>query len=329
MSFSLPLRFILLFASKIQQLGKFFPVVKLSSQNLLGLSNTKTFLARDYDLVITSASWYITRGFKVGPKTKVICYCHTPPRYLYGFETSLEWQRYLPVRIYALVVNHFLRMFDWESAQKVDHFIVNSRNVASRVKKFYRRDSTVIYPPVDVENIIKSTQKCQPQDYWLIASRIVGAKGIEMAIRAAKKLKVKLKIVGEPAGLRWQNKDLEQLQNQYVEFTGRAVDDELYQYYGQCKGFLALARDEDFGMTPVEAMAAGRPVLAYKGGGYLETVVEGKTGAFFTDYSVEGLSKAMKEFNPRKYKSEDCRAQAKNFSRERFKQKIMKFINSN
>ena len=289
----------------------------------------KSFDFSDYDLVITSASWYITRGFKVGPKTKVICYCHTPPRYLYGFETSLEWQRYLPVRLYALVVNHFLRMFDWESAQKVDYFIVNSKNVASRVKKFYRRDSTVIYPPVDVENIIKATQKCEVQDYWLIVSRIVGAKGIEMAIQAAKKLKVKLKIVGEPAGLRWQNKDLEQLQNQYVEFTGRAFDDELYQHYGQCKGFLALARDEDFGMTPVEAMAAGRPVLAYKGGGYLETVVEGKTGAFFTDYSVAGLAKAMKEFKPGKYKSEDCRAQAKNFSRERFKQKIMKFINSN
>ena len=129
----------------------------------------KSFDFKDYDLVLTSASWYITRGFRVGKKTKVICYCHTPPRYLYGLPTSIEWQRYWPVRIYAAIVNHFLRLYDFKSAQQVDQFIVNSRNVQKRVKKFYRRDSTITYPPVAVEEIIKATKNLKPKNYFLIA----------------------------------------------------------------------------------------------------------------------------------------------------------------
>jgi glycosyltransferase involved in cell wall biosynthesis len=280
----------------------------------------------EYDLVITSASWYITRGFKVGPKTKVICYCHTPPRYLYGFDTSIEWQRWWPVRVYALVVGHFLRIYDFNSAQKVDYFIVNSKNVQKRVAKFYRRESTVIYPPVEVDEIVKETRKLKPEGYWLIASRIVGAKGIEMAMKAAKRLNIKLKIVGERPLLKFQDKKFDELASGNVEFVGRAFDRKLYDYYGKCKAFLALARDEDFGMTPVEAMAAGRPVLAFRGGGYLETVVEGKSGQFFGNYTVEGLAEAMRNFNPDKYKSEDCRKQAERFGKEIFKQKIKEFV---
>jgi len=286
----------------------------------------KSFDLSAFDLVIASSSWYITRGFRVGSKTKVVCYCHTPPRYLYGFETSIEWQRYWPVRLYALVVNHFLRLYDFGSAQKVDYFVVNSENVRERVKKFYRRQAKVIYPPVEVEKIAAVTKNDRPGDYWLIVSRVVGAKGIEMAMEAAKRLKVKLKVVGEPAGLRWQARDLQAMGSEYVEFTGRAFDDELYHHYGRCRGFLALAKDEDFGMTPVEAMAAGRPVLAYRGGGYLETVAEGKTGEFFAEYSVDKLVEAMREFKPDSYSAADCRRQAGKFSKERFKREMVSFV---
>src|SRR3972149_2071214 len=106
-----------------------------------------------YDLVITSCSWYITRGFKVGPKTKVIAYCHTPPRWLYGYETSVGFTRYWPVKIYSAIVGHFMRMYDFASAQSIKHWIANSKNVQERIWKFYRKKSVVIYPPVDVEKI--------------------------------------------------------------------------------------------------------------------------------------------------------------------------------
>jgi glycosyltransferase involved in cell wall biosynthesis len=286
----------------------------------------KSFNFKDYDLVITSASWYITRGFRIGPKTKVICYCHTPPRSLYGYPTSIEWQRYWPVRIYAAIVNHFLRLYDFRSAQQVAEFIVNSRNVAKRVKKFYRRNSTIIYPPIEVKKIEKATRGLKPKNYYLIASRVVGAKGIELAAEAAKKAKVPLKIVGEPAGLRWFGRDLAELESKWVKYLGRVSDKKLYRYYGECQAFLALAENEDFGMTPVEAMAAGRPVIAFRGGGYLETVVEGETGEFFDDLTAEGLAKALKGFRSGKYKPENCRKQARKFSKERFKKEIKEFL---
>ncbi len=310
--------------------SRFAPLIKhknlYSPLRFLAPLIWKSFDFSSFDLVITSASWYITRGFRISPKTKIICYCHTPPRYLYGYPTSIEWQRYWLVRLYATVTNHFLRLYDYNSAQQVDEFIANSRNVARRIKKFYRRDSTVIYPPVEVKKIIAATQKLKPEDYFLIVSRIVGAKGIEMAAEAAKKAKVKIKVLGEPAGLHWFGGRLDSLKNPYLDFLGRVPDEQIYQCYGKCKAFLALAEDEDFGITPVEAMAAGRPVIAFRGGGYLETVVEGKTGQFFPEPTVESLVKTLKNFKPEKYDSNDCRAQAQKFSKERFIEEITNFV---
>jgi len=310
--------------------SKFAPVIKYknlySPLRFLAPAIWRSFDLSSYQLVIASSSWYITRGFKVGDKTKVICYCHAPPRYLYGYPTSVEWQRFLPVKIYASLVNHFLRLDDFRTAQKVDYFIANSENVQARIKKFYRKEAKVIYPPVEVEKIARATKDLVAEDYFLVVARIVGAKGIEMAVEAAKKLGVPLKVVGEPAGLAWLGKDMKKNNNKWVEFVGRVSDEELYSYYGKCRGFLALAFDEDFGITPVEAMAAGRPVIAFRGGGYLETVVEGVTGEFFDRYLVESLVKAMKKFKAEKYKAEDCRRQAKKFSKERFRKDFKAFI---
>ena len=289
----------------------------------------KSFDLSAYDLVVTSASWYITRGFKVSPKTKVFCYCHTPPRWLYGYKTSVEWQRFWPVKVYGQILAHFLRLFDYQTAQQIDKFIVNSKNVASRVKKFYRRDSTVIYPPVEFKKIKKASQGIKPQDFYLIVSRMVGAKGIELAIKAAAKAKVNLKIVGETTGLTWLNKDLRKLQTKKIEFLGRLSDKKLYEVYAQCKAFLALAEDEDFGITVVEAMVAGRPVIAFRGGGYVESVTEGRTGIFLDDLKVESLVRVLKTFDPKRFNPQDCQNQAENFSKERFKLKISKFIQAN
>lgn len=318
--------------------SKFAPLIKCwhlySPLRFLAPLIWRSFDLRDYDLVIASSSWYITRGFRVGEKTKVICYCHTPPRWLYGYQTSVEWQKYWPVKVYGQIVAHFMRLYDFQSAQQVDEFIANSKNTAGRIKKFYRRGSTVIYPPVEVEKIVAATRGLKPGSYFLVVSRVVGAKGIELAVKAAKKAKVKIKIVGEPAGLRWFGGKLEDLKNEYVELLGRVSDEELWQLYGKCKAFLALAQDEDFGITPVEAMAAGRPVIAFRGGGYLETVIDpstnsgqAATGEFFDEPTAEGLANVLKSFSFQKYKKDDCVVQARKFSKERFIKEIKDFVN--
>lgn len=286
----------------------------------------ESFDFREFDLVISSASWYITKSIITAPSTLHICYCHTPPRWLYGYQTAVEWKRYWPIRIYGQIVAHFLRPYDFLAAQRVDFFLANSENIKLRIKKFYHKESKVIYPPVEVEKIKKATLNLKPKDYYLVVARVVGAKGLDMAIEAANKLKVNLKIVGEPAGLRFEEEKLNKLKGKTVEFLGRVSDGELYKLYGQCKAFLALAQDEDFGITPVEAMAAGRPVIAYRGGGYLETIVEGKTGIFFNDYSVESLVGVLRDLRVKDFKLEDCQKQVEKFSKERFVKQVKDFV---
>jgi glycosyltransferase involved in cell wall biosynthesis len=276
----------------------------------------------DYDVVIGSAGWYITKGFKKGKKTTEICYCHTPPRWLYGYRTSIELQRYWPVRIYAAIVGHFMRMYDFKAAQKVDYFIANSKNVAARIKKFYRRDSTVVYPPVELPKV----RQVKREDYYLVISRIVGGKGLDLAVKAAIKLGIKLKIAGKPAGYYMEYKDLKKVAKKNVEFLGFVSDQKLTELYKGAKGFLALATDEDFGMTPVEANLCGTGVVAFRGGGYVESIVEGKTGVFFDEPTVESLVDAIKRFEKTKIKSEDCIAQARKFSKERFKSQMEEFV---
>jgi len=305
-----------------------------------------SFDLSDYDLVITSASWYITRGFKTGKEdlpagrqTKVICYCHTPPRWLYGYDTSVNFQKYWPVKIYAVIVGHFLRMYDFNVSQKINYWIANSKNVAERIWKFYRKKSVVIYPPVDTKNIIKychaefssaseilkrvQDDRIVSKPYFLIVSRIVGAKGIENAIRAfqSKSMsKYKLKIVGESHGysnieyeLRGSSGGNTRLQASGAPVTG-----------GQ--GFVALAKEEDFGMTVVEAQAAGCPVIAYNGGGFKESVISGVTGLLINNTDEKTLKNAIEQFNKIKWDKNKIMENAKRFSKERFEKELRIYI---
>lgn len=276
----------------------------------------------NYDLVITSCSWYITRGFKVGSKTKVIAYCHTPPRWLYGYETSVGFTKFWPVKIYSAIVGHFIRMYDFSSAQAVDYWIANSKNVAARIEKFYRKKSVVIHPPVEVEEIAEVTRDLKKENYFLIVSRLVGAKGLEEAAKAVKSLqsksKVKLKIVGEAHGFSDAEKKLKKLSGGNVELLGRVDDKRLYQLYGKAKGFIALARNEDFGMTVVEAQAAGTPVIAFNGGGFKESVVDGETGILINDTDEKTLEEAISRFSTIRWDKEKLRENARRFSKERF-----------
>lgn len=272
-----------------------------------------------YDVVISSASWAVTKGFS-SSKTIEICYCHTPPRYLYGYETSRSWKKHWYLKLYGTVVNHFMRLYDFRQAQKVSYFIVNSKEVQSRIKKFYRRDSAVIHPPVEVKVFQK--KKRQGEDFFLAGGRLELPKNFGIIIKACHRLKLSLKIFGIGPQMEY----LRSIAGPTVEFLGNVNDEEKYNNYAGCLAYITAAVDEDFGITPVEAMAAGRPVIAFRGGGYLESVIEGKTGEFFDQPRAENLARVLKQFKPEKYKSKDCRKQAEKFSKERFKKEIMEFI---
>ena len=278
----------------------------------------------DYDLVITSCSSYFARGFKVSSKTKVVAYCHTPPRFLYGYEMSVNLMKYRIVRMYAVVVNHYLRVFDLWSSEMVDKWLVNSKNVQERVWKYYRRKSTVVYPPFETEMMIKASGGVKKEGYFLIVSRLVGAKGIVEAAKAARHLGFPLKIVGEQVGFSQVENQLKKIKD--VEMVGRVSDDQLWKLYAGAKGFIALAKEEDFGMTVVESMAAGTPVIAFNGGGFKETVVDGETGVFVEGTDVATLETAMKRFNSIKWSREKLIGRARLFSKEKFIENIKKEI---
>lgn len=280
----------------------------------------------NYDIVVTSCSGYIARGFKVSAKTKIVAYCHTPPRFLYGYQTSVDFQKYWIVRVYATIVNHYLRLFDFEAAQRVNKWIVNSRTVAARVEKFYRKEAVVIYPPIEVKLFEKAAEEVRKDDYFLIVSRLVGAKGLSEAVKAAKHSGIRLKIAGGSEGYSSTKAEIEKLGGGGVEILGRVSDEELRYLYARAKGFVALAREEDFGMTVVEAMAAGTPVIAFDGGGFRETVIDGETGILIDDTDVVTLEKAFKRFEEVKWEKEKLQRQAQKFSRERFEEKIREIL---
>lgn len=280
----------------------------------------------EYDLIITSCSSFFARGFRVKDSAIVIAYCHTPPRFLYGYETSINLQRFWIVRVYAVIVNHFLRLFDAWSAKRVDLWIANSENVKKRIEKYYRREAVVVYPPVRVKEIISKSKNIAKEDYFLIVSRLVGAKGIVEAAVALKKLGYKLKISGESVGFSLVKKQLQKIEG--VELLGRVGDSDLPVLYAKAKGFIALARDEDFGVTPVEAMASGTPVIAFNGGGFKESVVDGKTGILVNDTDEKSLEVAISKLIKTKWNKDQLQERAEKFSEEKFVSEIKRAISN-
>lgn len=299
----------------------------------------ESFDFSEYDVVISSASGYVTKGLVTHPGTIHICYCHTPPRFLYGYPTAQEWQKWWPVKIYGQILIHHLRQYDFWAAQRPDVMLANSEAVRQRILKFYRRDAEVVYPPVEV-GIKRKSVSSSDKGYFLMVSRLVGGKGLEMALEAQRQLGFRLKIVGEKVGLRVNERRWEELTGSGVEWVGRVPDEELADLYAGADAYLALAEAEDFGMTVVEAMACGTPVVAYAGGGYLETVVaakqgkersaggrnRGATGVFFHEYTTESLVETLKKFDARMFEAKDCMRQAEKFSRQVFEHKMFDLV---
>ncbi|KXK09559.1 MAG: GDP-mannose-dependent alpha-mannosyltransferase [Microgenomates bacterium OLB23] len=280
-----------------------------------------------YDVVISSSGWFMSKGIVTQDGTQHISYIHHQPRYLYYYETAVEWQKYWPVRIYAYIINHFLRTWDFIGSQRPDILVANSEETRRRIQKFYRRDAVVIYPPVYIPEDV-SIELRKPH-YYVTLSRFARAKNIDLLILTANKLKIPLKIVGSGRDEAY----LKSLAGPTVEFLGRLKDKEFVDLYRGAKAFLNAGIDEEFGIAPVEAMGHGVPVIAYASGGLTETVTDGKNGYLFTELTRDSLSKAINKFEKLTKKehremSAAARKESQKYTSAVFKDKLLALIRS-
>lgn len=271
-----------------------------------------------YDVVLSSSSSF-SKGVITNPGTLHICYCHTPPRFLWNdmrqYIEDLNYNR-LVKSVLPLVLKN-LRQWDVTASQRVDKFIANSGTVRDRIKKYYRRGSSIIYPPVETGRF----KIGRGGDYFLIGGRLVGYKRYDIAINAFNKLGMPLKVFGSGPAM----PKLKKIANKNIEFLGKVTDQELSDLYAGCRAFLH-PQIEDFGITAIEAMASGRPVIAYGVGGARETVVGGQTGEFMDEQSWEELGGLIINFDDAKYNSETIKDYAARFDIERFKSQIKDFV---
>lgn len=281
-----------------------------------------------YDLVISDASAF-AKGVITKPDCLHICYCHTPTRYLWSdthqYINELKYNKWFK-KIISLVLNR-IRIWDRLAADRVDVFIANSETVKRRIAKYYRRDSTVIYPPVETEKYSVrdlSTQKSEDK-YFLAGCRLAPYKRIDIVVEAFCNLgnEYKLKVFGDGVDLKRLQKIAGEAKN--IEFLGRVSEDDKVKLFESAQAFIN-PQEEDFGITVVESMAAGRPVIAYRRGGATETVIEGKTGIFFNEQTADSLMGAVKNFGNIDFKPQEIRTQAEQFSVANFKSQISDFI---
>ncbi len=275
---------------------------------------------RGYDLVLSSSSAF-GKGVITKPDTMHISYCHTPMRWCWNYDEYVEREHL--GRAARTVLPMFiagLRVWDQTSSMRVDHFIANSPVVAERIKKYYRRDAVVIPPPVDASRFLFDPTT-PIEDYFLILSRLIPYKRIDLAIEACNRLQLPLLIIGGGRDL----ERLRKLAGPTIRFLGRLPDEEVLYYYAHCRAFL-FPGEEDFGITPLEAQASGRPVIAYGAGGALASVVDGVTGTFFHEQTVDSLAKTLASFDERTYDPQTIRNHALEFDMPRFRRRILQFV---
>jgi len=294
---------------------------------ILPLSFESFDLSR-FDVVISSG--YFSKGVITRPEQIHINYCHTPPRFLYNYPTETKVRDTFWGRFFVKPLDTKLRVWDYSSAHRPDFIVANSENVASRVEKFWRRDSRVIYPPVYLpedhpsKDDLRSRWKVQTGKYFLAITRLEPYKNIDLAVKACNKLGLPLKVAGTGSEI----KRLRKLSGPSVEILGRVPDQELPYLYAGARALIAPAEDEDFGITPVEAMAYGKPVIALRSGGFRETVQDGKTGLFFDEPTVAALVSALEKFDTFFCRPKDCISRAREFSKERFQEEFKSFVES-
>jgi glycosyltransferase involved in cell wall biosynthesis len=270
-----------------------------------------------YDLVLSNKSGFC-HGVRTGEATHV-CYCLTPTRYVWDFDGYTARETIPPpLRAALRPLVSMLRRWDYKAAQRVDHFVAISRVVQDRIASAYGRESTIVHPPVN-------TTRFQPapkhDDYYLIVSRLVPYKRIDLAVRAFAQLDLPLVIAGDGR----DRQALEALAGPTVTFLGRVPDEDLPDLYARCRAFV-LPGEEDFSIAPVQAQAAGRPVIAYGAGGALDTVVEGETGAFFREPTPEALAAAVRGFDADRVTPYACVWNAAQFDKQVFRERLLSFV---
>ena len=284
----------------------------------LAVGNLRVDPKTDF-LFSTDAS--VLKGLSYPKHTPHVCYCHSPPRYLWELQETYIRQTGGLGRVGRAVfgvVTPYVREFDRKAAQRVTHFIANSRFVQQRIQSAYGRESEVIYPPVDV-GVFEAGRPAE--DFYLIVTELVAYKRVDLAIDAFNRLGKKLVILGdgpEGAALRARAKP-------NIEFLGRQPFATLRDRFERCRAFI-YPQIEDFGITAVEAQAAGRPVIAFRQGGALETVIEGTTGLFFDEQTAESLAGCVEKFEGMSFSAETCRENAERFRPEAFREAIRGFL---
>jgi glycosyltransferase involved in cell wall biosynthesis len=298
------------------------PLVKKKHQPFMPLypAAFESFDLSGYDLVLSSSSAFC-HGVLTRPETCHVCYCHTPTRFMWNYFDYVKRENLGQQQQRALVPILFsLRTWDRVSADRVDYWIANSRLVRQRIAKFYRRQSKVIHPPVNAARFQPSDGH---DDYFLALSRLIPYKRIDLAVQACTRIGARLLVAGSGR----EAERLKRLAGPTVEFLGRVDDEQMVQLYARCKAFL-FPGEEDFGITPLEAMASGRPVIAYESGGALDTVVPGVTGAFFGEQTVDSLVRALESFDADGYDAAAIRAHAETFDSAVFRARIRDYVDA-
>jgi len=265
-----------------------------------------------YDLVISNST-SAAKGVITRPKTCHISYCHTPTRYLWmpkmDERASSSWLRRR--------VNKSLKKWDVAAVARVDYFIANSENIQDRIKKFYHRDSSVVYPPVDTSFYNPKKEEIKKDSYFLFVGRFVPYKKADLVIEAFNKLGIELRVIGTGP----EENKLKKIAKDNVKFLGRASDKVLFENLKSAQAVI-FPSEEDFGIVPVEAMACGTAVISYGVGGATETVISGKTGEHFLQQTPDSLIEVIKKFDSKKYKFFDLRSRAEEFSAEKFRERF-------
>ena len=284
----------------------------------------ESFNLDNYDLVISSSSAE-AKGVITKPETLHICYLYTPTRYYWShyheYINSDQFgvlSRFL--RPFMPAIIHKLRMWDRVAADRVDIFVAISHHIKKRIAKYYEADASVLHPPVDFHRFDKATQLSE--DFYLVVGRQVAYKRTDLVVETFNRLTLEVKIIGDGPEI----KRLQQLaRGQNIEFLKSLSDEEVARYIGRCKA-LIFPQEEDFGIVPLEAMAAGKPVIAFNKGGATETVIDGKTGVFFDEQTPRSLINAIKKLESMKISPNDCKQQAKRFDNSVFKRKFKSFV---
>jgi glycosyltransferase involved in cell wall biosynthesis len=279
----------------------------------------ESFDLSEFDVVISNSSAFC-KGVVTSPGTLHICYCLTPMRWVWNYHAYVDRERLgWAARMVLPAAISQLRAWDVATAQNVDRFLAISRTVSSRVRKYYRRDSAVIYPPVNCDAFALPFQRVE--EYYLVVARLMPYKRIDLAVDAFTRLGIPLKIVG-----RGRNEaELRARAGRNIEFVGHVSDAELKELYARCRGFV-FPGEEDFGIAPLEANASGRPVIAYAAGGALDTVVDGQTGVLFEQQNVDCLIAAVRRAEAISWDSVELGQHARSFDRQVFRDQLLAFV---